>query len=390
MAKGVPFWKIGREIDRATQKLKRQLSRVYEPFSLRSYDKDWEHHIQAHSGDVSLGEKVALILIFQPEKLRTSIFETCLHLIRAGYAPLIVSNSEIPKSDLIDLKLVCWKAIVRPNVGYDFGGYRDGLRFINSLDVKPRRVLILNDSIWFPTLANDTLLAQMEATDADLVGAIYQEGDDSRPIKSSRRTGFIESFFYLINEACLTAPAFKNFWKHYRLSNLKYNAVYDGERQFDKQMQQAGLKVASVLSRTRLLAALKQQPAKFLHQVLTYAAYTDPIFAAKGAELLHSFDASDQWKTHTLVHITQVSAKRHFHSSFCVATMTLLGASFLKKGSGTVLAKGYGLLHHEMRTQFLRAVADGMLPRPPETIYTEIRDMQSKLAASVLPREARI
>jgi hypothetical protein len=389
VAKGIPLWKIGREIDRMIKNLKRKLSRVYEPILLKSYDKHWENQLQAHSGDMPVAEKIALILIFQPEKLRASTFETCLHLIKAGYAPLIVSNSEISNSDLIALKLVCWKAVVRPNVGYDFGGYRDGLRFMNSLDVRPRRVLILNDSIWFPTDKNETLLAQMEASDADLVGAIYQEGDHSRPKNSSRRNGFIESFFYLINASCLDAPAFKEFWETYRLSNLKYNAVYDGERQFDKQIKQAGLKVASILTRTSLLEKLELQTSDFLRQVLVYAAYTDLHFAAKGAELIHNFDASAQWKMRTLAHIEQVSAKRHFHSSFCVATMTLLGASFLKKGSGTVLAKGYGLLHHEMRTQYVLAISEGVLPAPSEAILNEINEMQAGLVTSFLPREAR-
>ena len=104
MAKGVPLWKIRREIDRAIQKLKRPFSRVYDPFFQRFYDRDWQNKIQVISGDVVLGDKIAILLIFQPTKLRASTRETCDHLIGKGYAPLVVSNSPISSSDIEELK----------------------------------------------------------------------------------------------------------------------------------------------------------------------------------------------------------------------------------------------------------------------------------------------
>ena len=383
MAKGVPLWKIRREIDCAIQKLKRPFSRVYDPFFQRFYDRDWQNKIQVISGDVVLGDKIAILLIFQPTKLRASTRETCDHLIGKGCAPLVVSNSPISSSDIEDLKSAFWNVMIRPNFGYDFGGYRDGLRFIESLGLVPSRILILNDSIWYPTLADETLISQMETTKADLVGSLYQEGDATLSKKSSRRNGFIESFFYLINGSCLQTPAFKRFWKNYRLSNLKYNAVYDGERQFSSQMQSAGLKVESIVSRSRFLSELSVQKPAFIRQVLNYSAYTNVEFSERCQALLLKYSESNQWKECALAHIEKFSAKHHFHSSFFLATMTLLGASFLKKGSGTVLAKGYGLLHHEMRTQYLRAIGDGVLPSPPPAIYKEISDLQAALAKSL-------
>lgn len=389
MVKCVPLWKIRRELDRALLKLKRPLSRIYDPYFQRQYDRDWQTKIQVQSGDVPLGEKICLFLIFQPGKLRASTLETCAHLIENGYAPLVISNSSLSEPDAEQLKPICWKIVVRPNIGYDFGGYRDGLRFMQSVAVHPSRLMILNDSIWFPSWAKETLIAEMEAENADLVGALYQEGDITLSKKSSRRTGFIESFFYLVNDTCLQSLSFKTFWQNYRLSNLKYNAVYDGERQFSTQMKEAGLKVSSIVSRSRFLADVARQDPAFIRQVLRYSAYTNADFSGACQTILKGYDGSQEWKKTALAHIEKVSAKHHFHSSFCVATMTLLGASFLKKGSGTVLAKGYGLLHHEMRTQFLRAVADGVLPAPPQAIFSEIENMQGLLTANILPHEVR-
>ena len=388
MVKGVPVWKIRREIDRAIQKLKRPLSRLYDPFMQRRYDLNWKNKILVHSGDLQVSEKVALFLIFQPNNLRASTLETCAHLIKSGYAPLVVSNSPLSTFDIAVLKQVCWKIVIRPNIGYDFGGYRDGLRFLQSIAVNPSRILILNDSIWFPTFADETLIAQMEATSADLVGALYQEGDKTRSVKSARYSGFIESFFYLINDSCLQNSHFKSFWEHYRLSNLKYNAVYDGERHFSLQMQKAGLTVSSVISRSRFLDEIALQKPAFIMQVLQYSAYTNSDLSNMCETLLKEYDASPAWKDTALDYIKKVSAKHHFHSSFYVATMLLLGASFLKKGSGTVLAKGYGLLHHEMRTQFLKAVADGVLPPPPKAISAEIEHLQRTVTTNALPPRA--
>ena len=388
MVKGVPFWKIRREIDRAIQKLKRPLSRLYDPIMQSRYDRNWQNEIQVHSSDFQLGEKVALILIYQPNNIRASTLETCAHLIKNGYAPLVISNSPLTAFDIDALKKVSWKIVVRPNIGYDFGGYRDGLRFLQTIAVNPSSILILNDSIWFPTLSNETLIAQMEATPADLVGALYQEGDKTRPPKSQRHSGFIESFFYLINDRCLKNPSFQFFWNNYRLSNLKYNAVYDGERKFSSQMQKEGLIVSSIITRSRFLEEIALQKPAFIRQVLQYSAYTDSDLSTMCQTLLKDYDATLTWKETALQFVTKVSAKYHFHSSFYVATMLLLGASFLKKGSGTVLAKGYGLLHHEMRTQFLKAVADGVLPSPPKAILAEIEHLQRTVTTNALPMRA--
>jgi hypothetical protein len=60
--------------------------------------------------------------------------------------------------------------VERPNFGYDFGGYRDGVWLIGKLGLRPREVLFLNDSVWFPILKNATLLAEMRATSQDYVG----------------------------------------------------------------------------------------------------------------------------------------------------------------------------------------------------------------------------
>ena len=69
-------------------------------------------------------------------------------LRNAGISTLVVSNIPLRDPDRSQLVELTTVVIERPNVGYDFGGYRDGIfdftENLQNLD----RVCLLNDSVW--------------------------------------------------------------------------------------------------------------------------------------------------------------------------------------------------------------------------------------------------
>ncbi|MFM7443408.1 MAG: hypothetical protein ACKO2N_05765, partial [Tabrizicola sp.] len=77
----------------------------------------------------------------------------------------------------------------------------------------------------------------------------------------------------------------------------------------------------------------------------------------------------------------------HFHASFSYASISLLNVPFIKKTSGTILSKGYGLLHLKMRQQYLRAVEAGDLPPPGTEVREEILARQGE-GALLMPGKA--
>lgn len=368
----IPGWKVRRELDRAKQRLWAAVGKVYEPLVQRAYDRKRTELVHVHEGTVELTDHIALILTYQPKGFAASLIWTCTYLASKGYSPMVVCNAPAGEVELRKLLPHCWKILLRPNYGYDFGGYRDGILHLLDTDVFPNALIILNDSVWYPLNDEDTLVERMEASKFNLTGAILQAGDPTKTESSSRRRDFIESFLYHVDGTCFQSPAFQNFWKSFPMSNLKFNAVYAGERRFSREMADAGLSVGCIFTRARMLDALKDQSVDFLRRTITYAAYSDPSFEAEGSTLLSNYTADEDWRQRALSHVADVTGKRHFHASFCYASISLLNVSFLKKTSGTILAKGYGVLHSKMRQQYLRAIEAGDLPKPNAAILAEV------------------
>jgi len=94
---------------------------------------------------------------------------------------------------------VSWRVIERPNFGYDFGGYRDGILLLEAWGIAPERLLILNDSIWMPLAPNSTLIDRFEAAEGAVIGGILHPDKVRRRVVKRVRRGFVESYLYLIN-----------------------------------------------------------------------------------------------------------------------------------------------------------------------------------------------
>ena len=87
------------------------------------------------------------------------------------------------------------------------GGYRDGVWLVGKLGLRPREVLFLNDSVWFPISKNATLLAEMRATSQDYVGT-QAFGDVTA---DGRKQGFFGSYCFLIKSPLWESKAFQSF-----------------------------------------------------------------------------------------------------------------------------------------------------------------------------------
>ena len=197
-----PIWKLYREMDRLRQAGQAAIGRLYEPFLQRRHDRNRDRVLAFHAGDLPLGPKVAVFLIYQPKGLRPSCLLTCRHLVEKGYSPLVMSNTPLGEADLRALQGVAWKVVIRPNYGYDFGGYRDAILWLQDQDIVPDRLMILNDSVWFPVWPGETLIDRMEALPVDLAGAVIHHAQRRRKI-ATLRPAFIESYFYIARRSAV-------------------------------------------------------------------------------------------------------------------------------------------------------------------------------------------
>ncbi len=357
----IPRWKIERELETLRQQLRALPERLIGRARQRRLDARFPADYSLLNGAAPLTSKVAIFLVYQPHGMAASVLATCRHLARRGYAVLLVANSPVSARDQQALGPIVWRFVERPNFGYDFGGYRDGIRLLWYWSVSPEHLIILNDSVWFPLDENETMIESMERSSAGFVGALRHV---DHPQAEAEHAGIFLSYFFLIKRAVLTSQAFLDYWNGYVSTSNKHLTVRRGERGFSRTLFAAGAPSEGLYSRERLLRMLERQPDEVLARTLDYGAYTDEPLRRERDALLREATRDAAWRSKVLAHIGAASARRNFHSTFCYATIGLLGVPLLKKNQGE--------LQIRMRREYVRAVQAGDLPRPDEATFAEI------------------
>ncbi|HEY5762948.1 MAG TPA: rhamnan synthesis F family protein [Rhodocyclaceae bacterium] len=357
----VPRWKMRRELRSLREQIAALPELIVGPLRKRRADRRFPHDLRIADGAAPASARIAIYLTFQPNGLAESTLIACRHLAERGYAVLLVANAPIADADRERLAPHVWRFVQRVNFGYDFGGYRDGLQLLQHWQARPRYLIVLNDSIWFPLYPQEDLIARMEGSEAAFVGAqrYVDHLDDLE-----ERTGILMSFLFLFKAPLLESPEFRRFWRSYVPSSSKVLTVRRGERRFSRQLIARGQTGDGIYSPVRFLQAMAQQSTEFLAKTLDYAAYTDADLERESGALLAEPVRDDSWRDRVLVHLRTTSGRRNFCSAFPYASIQALGVPFLKKNRAE--------LQMRMRRQFLRAVAAGELPRPVEAIFREI------------------
>ena len=351
----IPLWKLRREWARLKQQIAAIPEAVTEPAARRRHDAAFEAGFPWYAGSVAQTDKIALLLVFQPNGITPGTVATCAHLAAKGYAPFIVSNAPLSRADRESLEPVAWRILERPNFGYDFGGYRDGIRQLAKWGFSSRLLLIMNDSIWFPLDTSETLIETLEASDADLTGTILRQRGKIR---------FLESYCYMIPQKTVSSKAFQAYWEQLQLTSNKYKVIRRGERGFSEAMIAAGLDVRGLFPYDLFVERLAAQDDAFLRKTLDYGAHVYEEYETVRRALLAEAPAPD-WRNRALTHIRDTIPREQPYSAYPFAMTRLFDYPILKK-SGDRVAQLW-------RNAYLRAVEAGDLPRPSSAVWEELR-----------------
>ena len=136
-----------------------------------------------------------------------------------GFRITFVSNA--PKFDdktVLAIAPFCRQIVWRRNVGYDLGGYKDGIRAIGDV-TRLDRLVLMNDSVYGPFRPLAGILQQMDASQGDLWGITDSFEFDHH----------IQSYFIVFMRAAAASPAFTKFWQRFPYVNYKHWVVRHGE-----------------------------------------------------------------------------------------------------------------------------------------------------------------
>lgn len=327
----------------------------------RKYDANWDANLRVTDGQMAVSSKIALVVLYQPNGLRGSFFETLSHLKANGYSVLAVSNTALSSDDLAALKPHVWKICERPNYGYDLGAYRDGIWLLRGLGVQPDHVILMNDSIWFPLCPSNTTISQLEQSGCGLNGMVRKTKARRDNHSSKDPKGFIEAYFYLANLNDATFAAWwETFWTTVKLTAGR---EYLREGKVSDSVTKAGFKFHTIASRQAFLDAMSNLPDDALRRVLLYAAYPNTTLRDEGAQLQNT-PPHAAWRQEVLSHIRRAVQLDPFYGVFVYGSERAFGLGFIKRTPKP--------LFQAMHRAFLQAVTAGDLPKPMPHMLDEL------------------
>lgn len=356
-----PKWKVRREIRRIREKFGRVTSYVADPYRTKAYDRAFAGKVKTFPGDLAWSTRVAVVVLYQPGGVARSVFFTLRHLIANGYTPMIVSNALLPASDLAELKTLSALVVVRPNVGYDFGAYRDGIRILRETGTRLERLVIMNDSTWFPLSEADTTLNRLEMLDTGLRGHIFK----FEP-KTGKGRDHVESHLLMFTGEAVADPSFVRFWEKYPISNLRNLTIDRGEKGITAVFEDNGLGRDGLLTPEKLRDLLDRLDPPQTLEVLNRLVIHQPAVQEERTAIAAAFDGTESWRKATLEWMIGLlnSFQYLISATFVEPAVSLGGMGFAKKSNE--------LRYHLARKQLLDADRDRRIPPLQADVRAEI------------------
>lgn len=366
-----PAWKIKRELLRIRDQITLPIMQVTMPPMVWAYDLTKAVRFKKTKGRTVQGTKVALLLLFQPAGVAESTFETCKCLIENGFSIFITSNAPLSEGDRNRLSAYCFEILERPNFGYDFGGYRDGILHLLDRGQPIDRLFVLNDSCWFPVQPAQDFLDRISTTNADMIGAVSN-------FRSNRKNDHhLQSYAFGFGPKLLRHPAFRQFWQNLTVSNNRHWTVERCEVAMSPWFAARGFNIEPCWSHKDLDNLLHTATIAELEEFIHLEATNNPGVAEIFQAILDQKPHDAAWANHARDALIEGPARRYVLLAHPIL-LRKLGFPFLKKNSEIYYAR-----HRQM---FLKQGSQDL----SSTVHREIAMRDGPKSASIFARPQEV
>jgi hypothetical protein len=264
----------------------KQLSRIFrlaDMIRTFRYDRARARVVRSYPGVVVAGRRYAVLVAYQPDGISESLIQTCTHLMRESFSVVLVSNARLSEPDCRLLQRLCHVVIERPNVGHDFGAYKEGMIYLKPYLAGAERLLLLNDSIIYPVAQPDTLVPALERLGVDAASAAYvRESRKYRP-RFRERLPTLASFFLYFRPQAFRSKKFQMFWDQYLLTGSKPAVIRYGEHALTACLRGLGLSVGAVCTKESVRRVMNQVSLQDIFPVLPIE-FLDALATAEGVD----------------------------------------------------------------------------------------------------------
>lgn len=263
--KKLSWMKLSKECRRVVKQARQLRTRSLGHANRIKYDLGRRRLVKRSKGILPLGDEAAIVLIYQPKGILKSTLMTLQWLDAKGVTPIVVSNTNLTESDRNLLLERSHLVIERPNVGYDFGGYREGIFTILERGIKLNALYVMNDSMWFPVKKDTDLIEKCRAAPEDLYG--IHVGHYQQRIGNE----FVQSYFFRFKKEILNSKAFRDYWMSIPMMQDKKEVVRFLELKMAARFHNKGFSYGGFTTwRDVLDLVLKSDDEGFLRRVFEY------------------------------------------------------------------------------------------------------------------------
>lgn len=160
---------------------------------------------------------------------------------------VLVANHPLSDEQAAFFGECCHTVLVRGNQGFDFGCYKDAVQYLVRNEFQPRRLLILNDSVFYSSRGL-----------TDFVSALLGPEDVIASYENWGQCYHFQSFALSIDAAVYQSAAFRGFWKSYVPSNCRRLAIEFGEMKLSQALLDAARSTRVVYSVSALSGILRE------------------------------------------------------------------------------------------------------------------------------------
>lgn len=237
-------WKFKRELTRLTRQALGLFWYVRGSIQRRRYDARRSQSVRTTEGAQPMREEMAVFLIYQPNGLLESTLFTLSYFARQNISTVVVSNAPLTSEDRGRVLALSHLLIERPNAGYDFGGYREGVLTLLESGKHIRALYVMNDSIWLPLEVDSDIVKICRESDADIFGLHIN-------YTSKRRTNdkYIHSYFFRFSHRISSSKAFYAYWRKLNLIDHKHTVVQFYERNLASHFLRRGYTIDGLIHR---------------------------------------------------------------------------------------------------------------------------------------------
>jgi hypothetical protein len=195
---------------------------------------------------IALGPRVAVFCHFDRAGM---VRDHVLHYVRslkvAGLDVVFVTNSgRLQTAALERVQELCAGVLVRRNIGYDFGAWREALEVLRLPRSDTEMVVLVNDSLYGPLRPIDEMLSRIDFARADVWGLT----------ESWQNRYHLQSFFLAVSPRALSSVAWRRFWKRVRPVPSKHWIIERYEVGLSQAMLRAGLRCKAIWPYAELVA----------------------------------------------------------------------------------------------------------------------------------------